>query len=58
VDLQVWQVAASTEEKEAQEVDFDEKHFLVKKEHMPDGTTKLILREKKSGRIVQKIKKK
>jgi predicted dehydrogenase len=34
---------------------YDEAHFLIKEEIMPDGQTKLILREKTSGRIVQKI---
>jgi predicted dehydrogenase len=34
---------------------YDEQHFLVKEEKMPDGRTKLILKEKAGGRIVQKI---
>jgi predicted dehydrogenase len=35
--------------------DYDDKHFLVKEEKMPDGTTKLILKEKAGGKIVQRI---
>lgn len=35
--------------------DFDDKYFLVKEEKMPDGKTKLILKEKISGKIVQRI---
>ena len=35
--------------------DYDEKHFLVKEEKMPDGKTKLILKEKVGGKIIQKI---
>lgn len=35
-------------------IDFDDKHFLIKKEKMPDGKTKLMLKEKISGNIVQK----
>jgi hypothetical protein len=35
--------------------EYDEAHFLIKKEKMPDGRTKLILKEKASGNIVQKI---
>lgn len=35
--------------------EYDELHFLIKKEKMPDGNTKLMLREKSSGRIIQKI---
>lgn len=37
------------------QVDFDEKHFLIKKEKMPDGKTKLMLKEKISGKIIQKV---
>jgi hypothetical protein len=35
-------------------VDFDSDHFLIKKEVMPDGKTKLMLKEKSSGKIIQK----
>jgi hypothetical protein len=35
--------------------DYDADHFLVKKEKMPDGRTKLILKEKAGGKIVQKV---
>ncbi len=34
--------------------DHDEHHYLVKKETMPDGSVKLILKEKTSGKIIQK----
>jgi len=34
---------------------FDANHFLVKKEQMPDGQLKLILKEKKSGKIIERI---
>jgi predicted dehydrogenase len=37
------------------QVDYDEKHFLIKKEKMPDGKTKLMLKEKLSGKIIQKV---
>jgi hypothetical protein len=35
--------------------EYDEAHWLVKEEKMPDGSLKLILKEKASGRIVQRI---
>jgi predicted dehydrogenase len=35
--------------------EYDADHFLIKQEKMPDGKTKLILKEKKSGNIVQKV---
>ena len=34
--------------------DYDDQHFLIKKEQLPNGTTKLILKEKESGKIIQK----
>lgn len=35
--------------------EYDDFHFLVKKEKMPDGRTKLILKEKSGGKIIQKV---
>ncbi len=35
--------------------EYDADHFLVKQEKMPDGRLKVILKEKASGRIVQKV---
>jgi predicted dehydrogenase len=36
-------------------VEFDDLHFLIKREKMPDGNTKLMLKEKITGNIIQKI---
>ncbi len=35
--------------------EFDDRHDLVKKERMPDGTTKVIIRNKQSGEITQRV---
>jgi hypothetical protein len=35
--------------------DYDAEHLLIKQERMLDGTTKLILRHKVSGQIIQRI---
>lgn len=35
--------------------DYDAEHWLIKREVMPDGGTKLILKEKTGGKIVQKM---
>ena len=35
--------------------DFDDEHYLIKRERMPDGATKLILRRKESGEVVQRL---
>ena len=36
--------------------DYDEKHFLIKEEKMPDGKLKVILKDKKTGKISQIIR--
>jgi predicted dehydrogenase len=36
-------------------IDYDEKHFLIKKEKMPDGKTKIMLKEKSTGAVIQKF---
>ncbi len=36
-------------------IEFDESHLLIKKEKMPDGSTKLMLKNKSTGIIIQKI---
>lgn len=35
--------------------DYDAQHFLIKEEKMPDGKTKLILKEKAGGRVIQRV---
>jgi predicted dehydrogenase len=35
--------------------EFDDKHWLIKEEKMPDGQLKVILKEKASGEIIQKV---
>ncbi len=37
--------------------DFDKDHIFVKEETMPDGSVKIILKNKKTGKISQRIKK-
>lgn len=53
VDLPVWRGR-----KDAPRVgairEYDEDHLLIKEEKLPDGTTKLILRHKTSGEILQR----
>ncbi|MCU0354173.1 MAG: Gfo/Idh/MocA family oxidoreductase [Cytophagales bacterium] len=36
-------------------VDYDDKHYLIKEEKMPDGKLKVILKEKASGKILQQV---
>jgi len=35
--------------------DYDEGHFLIKEEKMPDGKSKVILKDKQTGKISQVI---
>ncbi len=55
VELPIWrgeeQVAVGTRLAE-----YDEAHFLVKQEVTPDGRTKLILKDKASGKIIEQVK--
>ncbi len=53
IDLEIWR-GKSFAKKINTLPDYDEKHYLVKREDMPNGTTKLILKEKKSGKIIQR----
>jgi hypothetical protein len=52
--LDVWRGAEETEQETIQ-ADDDAQYSLIKEERMPDGRTKLILRDKATGKIVQKI---
>lgn len=54
VELKVWRGREGKDQKAAF-ADYDAEHFLIKEERMPDGKIKLILKEKKSGRIVERI---
>ena len=53
IELEVWRGKEGITS-DVELIDFDDKYFLIKKEKMPDGKTKLMLKEKLSGSIVQK----
>lgn len=54
IELEIWRGSNQAGQK-AELAEYDEKHFLVKEEKLPDGTTRLILKDKASGEIIQKI---
>jgi predicted dehydrogenase len=54
VELFEWRGKKETEEISGLK-SFDEDHYLIKTERMPDGKTKTILKNKKTGDIIQKI---
>ena len=54
IDLPLWRGKESSA-RMAPSHEFDEHHHLIKREHLPNGTTKVILRHKKTGEISQQI---
>ncbi len=54
VELDIWR-GKEFSEGEALLKDYDGDYFLVKEELMPDGRLKLILKEKDTGKIIQKL---
>jgi predicted dehydrogenase len=54
VRLDVWR-GGSEASTTATLVAHDEKYWLIKREHMPDGGIKLILKDRRTGEVVQKI---
>jgi hypothetical protein len=57
VKLKVWRGKAKSEPI-AEMREFDKNHIFIKEERIPDGTIKIILKNKKTGKISQVIKKK
>ena len=55
VELEVWRGGGESRDIGISATVIDEQYLLVKEERMPDGRTKLILRERESGKIIQKI---
>jgi predicted dehydrogenase len=55
VKLDIWRGRENVEDV-AKETIIDKKYVLIKQETMPDGQIKLILKDRSSGAIVQKIK--
>jgi predicted dehydrogenase len=55
IELEVWRGREDVENI-AVTRDYDEHHFLVKKEQMPNGKTKVIVRHKQTGEVSQIVK--
>ncbi len=54
VKIDDWRGLEGTGDKVAMP-DYDDKHYLIKEEKMPDGRTKFILKDKATGKIAQKV---
>ncbi len=52
VELEIWRGKEGIKSG-VELIDFDKDYFLIKKEVMPDGKTKLMLKEKATGNIIQ-----
>ncbi len=52
INLDIWRGKEGVKKFSALK-EYDENHYLIKKEQLPSGTTKIILKEKESGKIVQ-----
>jgi len=55
VDLEIWHGSAEVR-KGPKLKDYDDRFYLIKEEKIPDGTVKLILKDKNTGEIVQRVK--
>lgn len=54
IDLPVWRGREKVDRIGVQR-DFDDQHVLIKEEKMPDGSIKLILRNKETGKVSQRV---
>mgnify|MGYP006306294085 CR=1 FL=1 len=54
MEIEDWRGSTETKEEERL-IEYDDDHYLIKEERMPDGRTKLILKEKDSGEIVERM---
>ena len=54
VQLELWRGQRAGGPGEVRHVDFDRQYQLVKEELLPDGKTRLILKDKRTGEIVQR----
>jgi hypothetical protein len=54
VEIDGWRGAADAESAGGH-AEYDPRHWLIKRERMPDGQTKLILKDKQTGAVVQKL---
>jgi predicted dehydrogenase len=54
VKLEVWRGRENVDNL-SKVVEYDSEHILIKEEKMPDGKTKLILKNRKTGKIEQKV---
>ncbi len=57
VELEIWRGLEDVSGDGRTFTDYDETYYLIKAENMPDGNTKTILKNKKTGEVIQQVKK-
>ncbi|MGL4609136.1 MAG: Gfo/Idh/MocA family protein, partial [Trueperaceae bacterium] len=55
IHLEVWRGKSEEESRSEGFKEYDKDHWLIKEEKMPDGRNKLILKEKVSGKVLQRV---
>jgi predicted dehydrogenase len=55
VMLETWRGQSEEESRSSGFREYDKDHWLIKEEKMPDGRNKLILKEKQSGKVLQRV---
>jgi predicted dehydrogenase len=55
VMLETWRGKSEEESRSSHFREYDKDHWLIKEEKMPDGQNKLILKEKASGKVFQRV---
>ncbi len=56
VELDIWRGSEASGDGRTF-TDYDDEYYLIKAENMPDGMTKTILKNKKTGEVIQQVKK-
>jgi predicted dehydrogenase len=56
VEIQKWRGSGSTSTSASALKDYDNEHYLIKEERMPNGNVKIILKDKQTGDISQVIR--
>ena len=54
IDLELWR-GKKNSQKTLELTDYDEQYFLIKEETIHDGRNKLILKDKKSGKVIERV---
>lgn len=54
IQLDIWRGRTDIKEERVL-IEYDTDYYLVKEEKLPDGRKKIILKEKSSGKIIEKV---